>query len=91
MKKERNTISFENAVNIANVDNVILKRRSYGLLISDYQIDILKRNNIDFLNYNSLDELLFDIEELLNDDYDDELDLISSQLSEYKYYKDTKK
>ena len=35
--------------------------------------------------------LLFDIEEILNDDYDEELDLISGQLAEFIYYKDTKK
>ncbi len=36
-------------------------------------------------------ELLFDIEELLNSDYDEELDLVSAQISELLYYRDTKK
>ncbi len=88
---DNNNITFEDAVKISNIDNVLLKRRSNGILISDYQLNVLRKNGIIFSNYSSIDELLFDIEELLNNDYDDELDLISSQLAEYKYYRDTKK
>jgi hypothetical protein len=36
-------------------------------------------------------ELLFDIEEYLSDNYDDELDLVSNQIAELIYYRDTKK
>ena len=35
--------------------------------------------------------MLFDIEEYLYDEYDDELDLVSSQIYEYIYYKDMNK
>jgi hypothetical protein len=35
--------------------------------------------------------LLFDLEEYLNDEYDEELDLISNQIAELIYYRDTKK
>lgn len=41
--------------------------------------------------YGSIHELLFDIEEILNDEYDDELDSISKQLAEMAYYRETKK
>ena len=88
---DNNNITFEDAVKISDIDNVLLKRGSNGILISDYQLNVLRKNGIIFSNYSSIDELLFDIEELLNNDYDDELDLISSQLAEYKYYSDTKK
>lgn len=84
-------ITFDEAIKIANIDKVIMKRRDNGLLLSDYQIDVLNKNGIILANYSNLDTLLFDIEETLNNDYDLELDLISSQLAEYKYYKDTKK
>lgn len=84
-------ITFDEAIKIANIDKVIMKRRDNGLLLSDYQIDVLNKNGIILANYSNLDTLLFDIEETLNNDYDKELDLISSQLAEYKYYKDTKK
>ena len=84
-------ITFDEAIKIADIDKVIMKRRDNGLLLSDYQIEVLNKNGIILANYSNLDTLLFDIEETLNNDYDKELDLISSQLAEYKYYKDTKK
>lgn len=84
-------ITFDEAIKIADIDKVIMKRRDNGLLLSDYQIEVLNKNGIILANYSNLDTLLFDIEETLNNDYDLELDLISSQLAEYKYYKDTKK
>ena len=37
------------------------------------------------------DDKNYSIENCLDDDYDDELDMVSSQLSEYIYYSDTKK
>lgn len=84
-------INLEEAIQVEDIDNVILKRRKNGILLSDYQISVLNRNNIDYNNYSNIHDLLFDIEELLNDDYDDELDLISSQLAEFIYYNETKK
>lgn len=84
-------VNVNEAVNFSNYDNLILKRRNNNMLLSDYQVSVLSRNGIDFMKYNGVRELLFDIEELLNDDYDDELDIVSSQISEYIYYNDTKK
>ena len=86
-----NKIDFNTAVEIANIDNIILKRRKNGMLLSDYQISVLKRNEIEYEKYSTMQTLVFDIEEILNDDYDEELDLISGQLAEFIYYKDTKK
>ena len=91
MKVNNNEISLEDAINIADVDNIILKHRNNDILLSDYQIDVLKRYGLDYNKYNSIHDLLFDIEEVLCDNYDEELDLISSQLAEISYYKDTKK
>ena len=59
--------------------------------LSDFQIDILKRNGFDYLKYTNIKEMLFDIEEYLYDEDDDELDLVSSQIYEYIYYKDMNK
>ena len=84
-------IDFDEAIRIADIDNVLLKRRNNGMLFSDYQIAVLKRNNIDYDDYTNMQDLLFDIEEILNDNYDEELDLISGQIAEFIYYKDTKK
>ena len=87
-KKE---ISVDEAIKISNYDSLLLKRRENNLLLSDYQVSVLNRNGIDYKKYNTIRELVFDIENCLDDDYDDELDMVSSQLSEYIYYSDTKK
>ena len=84
-------ISLEDAINFSNYKDLLLNRRENGLLLSDYQVSVLNRNGIDYRNYGNVRELLFEIENYLDDDFDEELDLVSSQLSEFIYYTDTKK
>lgn len=85
------SISLKDAVNSEELDNVIVKRRENKMLLSDYQIEVLKRFDIDYMTYSNYHDLLFDIEESLYDNYDDELDYVCSQISEYLYYNETKK
>ena len=87
-KKE---VNLEEAINFSNYENLLLKRRENDMLLSDYQISILTRNNIDYKRYNSIRELVFEIENYLDEEYDEELDMVSSQLAEYIYYNETKK
>ena len=84
-------ISMNDAVKSEELDNVIVKRRKNKMLLSDYQIEVLRRFDIDYLHYSNYHDLLFDIEESLYDNYDDELDYVCSQISEYLYYNETKK
>ena len=91
MKINDKEINVREAIEFANIENILLKKRKNGLLLSDYQMNVLKRNGIDYNKYGNIHELLFDIEEYLNDNYDEDLDLISGQLAELIYYKDTKK
>ncbi len=91
MKIKDRDINIEEAIEYANGEEFILKRRKNDIRLSDYQINVLKRNGFDYLKYSSIHDLLFDIEEELNNDYDDELDLVSSQIAEYIYYSETKK
>ncbi len=80
------SITFEEAINASKNEEIIFKRRENGFLLSDYQISILKLNGIDYLNYNNVKDLLFDIEKILDDNFDEELDLVGSQVAEYIYY-----
>lgn len=91
MEINNKDINVNDAVNYAGFDNIILKRRDNNFLLSDYQISVLNRVGIDFNKYSNIRDLLFDVEELLNEIYDDELDLVSNQLSEFIYYNDTNK
>ena len=91
MKIKNIEINIDDAIKDANIENIILVRRNNGLLLSDYQVNVLKRNGLNYEKYSNIHELLFDIEECLYDNYDDELDLVSSQLSEFIYYNESKK
>lgn len=91
MRINKSEVSLEEAIKFSDFDGLLLKRRDNGLLLSDYQVSILSRNGIDFKKFGTVRELLFEIENCLDDDFDEELDLVGSQISEYIYYNDTKK
>jgi len=64
------------------------KTRDNNLFLSDYQIKILERNQINYKNFQTMAELSFEIEEVLNNDSDCDLELeeVSRQIDEYRYY-----
>ena len=84
-------ISLDEAIKFSNYQELLLNRRENGMLLSDYQIAVLNRNGIDYKKYGNVRELIFEIENCLDDYFDDELDIVSSPLSEYIYYNETKK
>ena len=91
MKIKGKEISVNDAINFANFYDLLIRHRNNGILLSDYQVNVLNRNGFDFNKYASMQELLFEIEKYLNEEYDDELDLVSKQIAELIYYRDTKK
>ncbi len=84
-------ITVEEALKKVEVESDFLKRRSNGMLLSDHQIAVLESNNINYKNYNNLSALLFEIEEILNEENNDELEEVSRQLAEIHYYSETNK
>lgn len=73
-------------------DKSMLKMRGNGIYLSDNQIEVLKRYDIDYKKYSSLNSLIFEIEEILNNDVEaNDLEEVSSRLSELNYYNNTNK
>ena len=72
-------------------EKTFLKRRENGLMLSDNDIEILKRNNINYLEYASLESLIFAISEALDEEDNDELEELNIKLGEYNYYNYTNK
>mgnify|MGYP006374896899 FL=1 len=73
-------------------DNSMIKMRGNGIYLSDNQIEVLKRYDIDYKKYISLNSLIFEIEEILNEEVDaSDLEEVSSRLSELNYYNNTNK
>ena len=80
-------------------DNIIMdthKNMSMNIIndklyLSNNQIDILNRYNIEYKS-KSIEELMFELDEILNDDPDyDDLEKLSLELAEFNYYYNTKK
>ena len=67
------------------------KKLDNGLFLSDYQIEVLMRNNINPYECGSISELIFLIDEIIDETDDEELDIVSRQISEYNYYANTNK
>ncbi len=73
-------------------DKSMIKMRGNGIYLSDNQIEVLKRYNIDYNKYTSLSSLIFDIEKILNEEADiEDLEEVSGKLAEINYYNYTNK
>ncbi|MGN1268860.1 MAG: hypothetical protein ACI4U0_05115 [Candidatus Aphodocola sp.] len=73
-------------------DKTMIKMRGNGIYLSDNQIEVLKRYDIDYSKYSSLSSLIFEIEEILNNETDiEDLEEVSQRLSELNYYNNTNK
>ena len=48
-------------------DKSMIKMRGNGIYLSDNQIEVLKRYDIDYKKYISLNSLIFEIEEIFNE------------------------
>ncbi len=72
-------------------EKTFLKRRSNGMMLSDNDIEVLKNNGINYLDYHNLSELLFKITEVLEENDNELLEEISIKLGEYNYYNYTNK
>lgn len=63
-----------------------LKTRENGMLLSDYHIEVLRRNGIDYEKYSGIKEILFEINDILEEDENEELDIVARELDERNYY-----
>lgn len=91
MKINNENINVNKALELSDYQKLLLKRRENNLLLSDYQISILNINGINYNNYTNMHDLLFAINCILQDNYQEELDLVASQIGEMLYYSETKK
>lgn len=62
-----------------------------NLYLTDKQVEILDKYNINYNKFNNLNELIFHLEYYLNSNYLEDLEVISEELSEFNYYNFTQK
>lgn len=64
-----------------------------GMMLTNHEIEILDRYKIPYQKCSNLKEIIFEIEEILDDMdiVDEDLDYISSTIAERDYYQNTNK
>ena len=87
--------SYNNYLNdeeVVATENKFLQKYN-NIYISIGQKEILDKYGFDINKYSSVNELLFDLEEYLNDSYTEleDLEWVSQTVAEYNYYNNTNK
>lgn len=82
-------LDFDLQLEISNHN--FLQKRKNNMLLTDIEIDILNRNSIDYSCFGSLDSLLYEIDEILNEEENEELEELLIKLEERKYYEQVNK
>lgn len=83
--------------NKINIDDVLsdmkldFHKNVGNLILTDKQSIILRQYGFDLEKYNNIKELMFDLEDYLNDEGIDELDEVLKEISEFNYYHNTNK
>lgn len=67
------------------------KEINKGLFLSDYQVSILLMYGIDPMKCSGIDDILYQIDDILEDEDIEELDAISREIHEFNYYHNTNK
>ena len=94
MANELTNDEIEELVGLNETDRNMLKARKNGLLLTDRQVETLERYGIDLSKIKSNEELIYFIEEANKGTYDDEyseLDYLADELSQRRYYEETRK
>ena len=61
------------------------------IVLSNKEMEVLKRNEIDYENIDTVSRLLTEIDDVLIDNDDEELESVSMSISERNYYNNTNK
>lgn len=62
-----------------------------NLMLTNFQINVLKRFNIDIENMSSISQIIFEADEILEEEPDEELEQVIYELAERNYYENTNK
>ena len=91
MKINNEDISIEEIVTNINPRANMLKNCGNGIYLSDNQISILNQYGFNYQKYSNIKSLIFDIDEYLNETYEEDLENVLETLSEFDYYHNTNK
>ncbi|MBP3841619.1 MAG: hypothetical protein IK997_05855 [Bacilli bacterium] len=82
-------LEFSNSLDL---ESNLLKTYKSGVMLTNYETQVLDKYNIDYRSVSSLKEIIYLVEEVLNEDSSlDDLENISLSISERDYYMNTNK
>ena len=62
-----------------------------GIFLSEYQIEVLNRYDIDPYKCSSINDILFLVDEILDEVDEDDLYMVYNELNEFNYYSNINK
>jgi len=80
---------------LKNIKFDFKKDNGKGILLNNYEIEVLQRYGFDYKKYSSLNELIFEMDNYINEEGCfndvDELEEVLDKISEYHYYNEVNK
>ena len=69
------------------MESNLIKKRLNDIYLSDNDLNILKKYDINYQTFTNMKELMFYIEDIINNNYvDDDLEELLIKLNDYNYY-----
>ncbi len=86
-----NNLSIDSLLNDINIDQYKTQKVNDYITLTNYQIEVLKRFDIDPSLYTKLKDIIFVAEEIYEETLDEDLNIVLDELSERNYYENTNK
>lgn len=86
-----NNLSIDSLLNDINIDQYNPQKVNDYITLTNYQIEVLKRFDIDPSLYTKLKDIIFVAEEIYEETLDEDLNMVLDELSERNYYENTNK
>lgn len=81
-------MEFSEDINYVSRD---MHKNYNGIYLTNAEFNTLKNNGFNVEKYHSIKELMFDLEDALEDSENDELEMVLDSIAEFNYYHNTNK
>lgn len=86
-----NNSKIKSLLNDINIDQYKTQKVNDYITLTNYQIEVLKRFDIDPSLYTKLKDIIYVVEEIYEETLDEDLNIVLDELSERNYYENTNK
>lgn len=86
-----NNSKIESLLNDINIDQYKTQKVNDYITLTNYQIEVLKRFDIEPSLYTKLKDIIYVAEEIYEETLDEDLNIVLDELSERNYYENTNK